>query len=68
MAASLQLGPVRPVVSETISQLALPKLPPVRSDLWLTHPSDNGGLVYTFESPAYYAPRNYERLEVCRQI
>ncbi|KWU42385.1 hypothetical protein RHOSPDRAFT_27014 [Rhodotorula sp. JG-1b] len=63
MAASMQLGPIRPVVSQTISQLALPKLPNERSDLWLTHPSYNGALVYAFESPAHYKPRNYERLE-----
>ena len=64
----MQLGPIRPVVSQTISQLALPKLPNERSDLWLTHPSYNGALVYAFESPAHYKPRNYERLEVRRLI
>lgn len=60
----VQLALIRPVVARSISKLALPKLPSVRSDVWRTHTSYPGNLHVT-ESPKGLEPRGYKRLEVC---
>lgn len=63
----MQLALIRPVVARTISKLALPKLPSVRSNLWRTHASYDGVLAHAPESSKGFEPGDYERLEV-RQL
>lgn len=62
------LGSIRPIIAQTISKLALPKLPTVHNNLWLTHASYHGALTHAFESPKGIEPRDYERLEVCQVL
>ncbi|GAA5874685.1 hypothetical protein JCM3774_004781 [Rhodotorula dairenensis] len=62
MSANMHLSSVRPILARAIAQLTLPKLPAVRSQLWLTHASALGPLHVGAEKPRNPGSDDYVRL------